>query len=109
MDGPKGWNACKQTLATNPGAYEDEESAYIQQNVDETANGVICLLCGTVIKQKFNVKRHFAIKHNVGNQCSYRCPLCQRVYKNKHSFSNHVYMVHKEMKGLTFEKYAIKE
>lgn len=85
------------------------EEEYIKNNVDETSCGTICLLCGAVIKQRSNVRRHFGNKHNLGDQSSYRCPLCpHRVYKNRHSFANHIYNVHKELKGLTLDKYAVK-
>ena len=79
----------------------------VRAHTDYTAAGAaICTLCGTVIKQRKNLKRHFQIRHfDAGVR--YECPACKRRFGNKYSFSNHVSFAHKELKGLTLDRYAI--
>ncbi len=78
----------------------------MSESVDRTDGGIICMRCGKVIKHECNLKRHFMIAHS-GDDRRYLCPFCQREYKNRHSFGNHVYSTHPEYKGLSIDKYAV--
>ncbi len=82
-------------------------ATYTANHVDRTNSGAcICMLCGTVIKQECNLKRHFVVRHS--ESCQYFCPFCKRSYKNKHSFSNHMSGRHPEYKGLNLDRYAVR-
>ncbi len=77
----------------------------IDSNIDQTEHGCICLLCGVIIKRRNNVPRHFeSVHYDSGVQ--YFCPLCKKVYSNKHRFSSHIYGTHKDWKGINYKKYV---
>jgi len=62
--------------------------------VQESSHGFQCLLCGVVMKQMRNFKRHYMDKHT--EQESHVCRFCNKIYKSKRSMETHQYAYHKE-------------
>jgi len=62
--------------------------------VQESPEGFHCLICGVVMKQMRNFKRHYMDKHT--EQESHVCRFCNKIYKTKHSMETHQYAYHKE-------------
>jgi hypothetical protein len=78
----------------------------VRDNVALTHNGRLCLICGTQIKS--NMKRHFLDKH-FDDGLIYKCPVCQKTYRTRNSFSVHVSNYHKEWKGLDINQCALQK
>jgi hypothetical protein len=71
-----------------------------------TAGGFICKPCNKFMKSWRGIKRHAEESHiNAG--ISYKCPLCNAIFKSKNSLSSHTYTKHPELKGMDFDKCAI--
>lgn len=77
---------------------------FIRDNVVQGANGYLCRLCGTLIKQRRNLYRHFRNQHDT--PVAYFCPKCQKRCNNKNTFQNHVYRTHPEWKGIKFDTFV---
>jgi len=60
----------------------------------QVPEGWQCTLCGVVIKQQGNYKRHFVDKH--GTEKSHICRFCNKAYKTRNSMETHQYLYHKE-------------
>jgi uncharacterized C2H2 Zn-finger protein len=75
----------------------------VSNKTKEVASGFLCLLCGTVVGRRPNMRRHLMNAHIKGEE--YLCPKCDKVYKSKQSFSGHVYAYHKEWKGVKMEEF----
>ncbi len=90
-------------VAAEEAAYYSE---YIQTAVSKTdsgGGGHVCLLCGTVIRSRNNVKRHFLAKHaDLG--CVYVCPGCRKTFEVKRIFLWHIKAHEPQFKGIDPEK-----
>jgi len=62
--------------------------------VQEILEGFQCTLCGSVMKQMKNFRRHLIDKHT--EQQSHVCRFCGKSYKTKHSMETHQNSFHKE-------------
>ena len=67
--------------------------------------GLVCLKCGSVVKNKGTMKTHMRDKH-VNAHLKYRCPVCQRVYGSRNSIANHLSTAHK-MRGIDVDRLAV--
>lgn len=86
--------------------YSMSDVEYLLANkVSKFEGGHYCMLCGVVIKS--NVRRHMENKH-VASDTRYYCPTCDRTFKNRCLFSNHVYKKHVEWKGVSFDDFAVR-
>lgn len=74
---------------------------FYTKNVASTAAGFLCLLCNKFVKLKQSIKRHLRDAH-LDSGISFSCPICQNVYKSRNTFSQHIYTVHPELKGIDF-------
>ena len=84
-------------------------NAFIRDNVERTSAGhAVCRICGSLIRQWANVRRHVLDQH-VDAGTVYMCPACKRPYKNKSSFSQHIYMEHKDWKGIKFSNFKVRK
>lgn len=83
--------------------YAPEDVDYLMETkVSRTVSGMVCMLCGITIKSQ--LKRHFMNRHVAG--ASYRCPACEnKLFPNRHAFTNHVYRNHKEWRGMNFDDF----
>ena len=72
------------------------------QNMGATEGGVVCMACGSFFSGKGSFKRHYRDAHYQPG-LAFRCPSCKHVYKNRPSFSNHLSLKHKELKGLNLD------
>ncbi|XP_040564412.1 uncharacterized protein [Lepeophtheirus salmonis] len=79
---------------------------YRQNKVTSTVSGVLCLICGNVIRQRGNLRRHFSDRHSADGKI-YKCPECQTTYKSKNSFQSHVSQYHKLWKKMDVEKCSV--
>ena len=79
----------------------------MKANVVRGANGFVCRLCGKLIRQLANMRRHFRDKH--GSQKVYFCPECQRHYTGKNGFQTHVYRTHPQWKGIDVDSFLANE
>lgn len=80
----------------------EEQDEFVTKNSVATAEGYICLICGRTYS-KNNQKRHFRDLH-FNTEISYRCPVCKKTYSTRNTFTNHIYVRHKNVKGLDFER-----
>ena len=70
-----------------------EVNEKINQSFEKVASGVYkCLLCDKVSKKSIDIKRHVET-HLEG--VSYPCQQCGKLFRLKHSLSNHVSLKHK--------------
>jgi uncharacterized C2H2 Zn-finger protein len=63
----------------------------------QDGKGFMCQICGTVVKRKNNMQRHFYRRHITG--LVYACPVCCGGYKSKHNLWSHIDKMHKGWKG----------
>lgn len=80
----------------------------VEQHVAVAAAGYLCTLCGSLIKVKTNIRRHFRDMH-LGGLTRFHCPPCGHVYKNMNSFSSHVSKSHREWRGIDLNRFAMQE
>ena len=78
----------------------------IKEKVTTVHNGVLCLLCGKVIRQSSNIRRHFRDRH-LHEGVHYNCPQCQKTYKSRNTFSSHMSMMHKDWGRVNLHNFAI--
>ncbi len=72
---------------------------WLKSNATTTEQGFLCLSCGIHYTHKTSLKRHYRDQHQA-TTTRYLCPICKTVSKNLNSFQNHIYRLHKELKGL---------
>jgi len=65
----------------------------VADNILRVEDGYQCLLCGKIIRQVSNMKRHFEDKHTEGTMKI--CHICYKEYKTQNSLNNHIYTYHK--------------
>ena len=53
-----------------------------------------CEVCGRKFTLKFNLKRHVATLHSVGDVKTFQCDVCSRVFKWKGALTRHFNIVH---------------
>lgn len=75
----------------------------IKDNIVRGNNGIICRLCGKMIKQMSNMRRHFRDKHD--SPVVYNCPECRRSYNGKNGFQTHIYRTHPQWKGVNVDSF----
>ena len=78
----------------------------IKEKVTTVHNGLLCLLCGKVIRQSSNIRRHFRDRH-LHEGVHYNCPQCQKTYKSRNTFSSHMSMMHKDWGRVNLHNFAI--
>ena len=80
--------------------------ALIQENVETTHNGVLCMLCqnGKLLQTK-SIRQHFLAKHIVSQ--IFKCPGCQKYFKGRNSFGSHMSRKHRELKGLILDHFVV--
>ena len=81
----------------------------IAQYATAVDGGHLCTLCGKVIASR--ILRHLQETHRektMARTC-YVCPSCQSPFSTRSSFSNHVYRMHKDWKGLTLDTFLCKK
>ena len=71
-------------------------------------NGILCRLCGKVVKFAKNLKRHFVDSHAVADVL-YTCPSpsCGLRTSHRSKFYNHM-LGHPEYRGMKLEEFASK-
>ena len=62
--------------------------------VREIPEGFQCIICGSVMRQMKNFRRHYIDKHT--EQEGHVCRFCGKSYKTKHSMETHQNSFHKE-------------
>ncbi len=80
--------------------------AITSENLIAIADGFMCRICGANIGRQ-RAKRHILEVHLENNGVRYECPKCKKIYKNRSSFSVHIYNYHKDIKGLKFDQCTI--
>ena len=63
--------------ALNTERTADDLTNFIRINTTSVDSGFLCMMCGTLIRQKTNLRRHFLDKH-VDDGVHYHCPHCNR-------------------------------
>jgi len=86
------------------GQYESEQQYDGNMTMDVTNKGSLpvreipegfqCIICGSVMRQMKNFRRHYIDKHT--EQQSHVCGFCGKNYKTKHSMETHQNSFHKE-------------
>lgn len=79
---------------------------YCDQYLSKTDKGSLCLLCCKTIVRQRNVRLHFLDSHQATQ--AFKCPACLKSYRTKNSFRVHVYRIHKDWKGVDYEKFKEK-
>ena len=69
------------------------------EDIRRVENGYECTICGKIMKQRNNLKRHIRDKHSEDDTI-FICKYCFKSYKSKNSLDNHVSLYHKDEKGL---------
>ena len=78
----------------------------IKEKVTSVHNGMLCLLCGKVIRQNSNIRRHFRDRH-LHEGVHYNCPQCQKTYKSRNTFSSHISTMHRDWGKIDLHNFAI--
>ena len=78
----------------------------IKEKVTSVHNGMLCLLCGKVIRQNSNIRRHFRDRH-LHEGVHYNCPQCQKTYKSRNTFSSHISTMHRDWGKIDLHDFAI--
>ena len=78
----------------------------IKEKVTTVHNGMLCLLCGKVIRQNSNIRRHFRDRH-LHEGVHYNCPQCQKTYKSRNTFSSHISTMHRDWGKIDLHDFAI--
>ena len=66
--------------------------------------GFACLLCGTSIKERKNMRSHMRVRHMKPRQ--YRCDLCNQIFLNR-AFQRHIAKHHPTWVGIDIESFLI--
>ncbi len=82
---------------------KEEYSKYCETSMAVTHAGHACLICGTVIRNKRHVKRHFFNKH-VDYGGVFVCPACSKCFKDKRNFLAHINRQEPLLRGIDPEK-----
>jgi len=77
----------------------------IKEKVTSVHNGMLCLLCGKIIRQNSNIRRHFRDRH-LHEGVHYNCPQCQKTYKSRNTFSSHISMMHRDWGKVDLHNFA---
>ena len=80
----------------------------MKSNVQECDGGFLCLICWKSIKHFRAMRRHMREIHIV-SYVNYRCPPCDKFFKNKRTMKVHVERNHKNWRGVNLETFAVKE
>jgi hypothetical protein len=72
----------------------------------ESAGGFLCMKCNCFVKLKSSMRRHMQENHHQSN-IQFSCPMCKRLYKNRNSFSVHIYTTHPELRGADYSRFAV--
>ena len=67
-----------------------------------TDTGYLCLTCGSHLKSASGFRTHYRDMHQDAG-AKYSCPKCNKIYRTKNSFANHMSMYHKNLRGLDIE------
>ena len=94
--------------ATNNERTADDLTNFIRINTTSVDSGFLCMMCGTLIRQKTNLRRHFLDKH-VDDGVHYHCPHCNRTYRSRNSFTSHISATHKDWKKADINKFAVQK
>ncbi|XP_059089241.1 broad-complex core protein isoforms 1/2/3/4/5-like isoform X25 [Tigriopus californicus] len=90
-----------------PGTSGGDESKDIKNLLSSkftpVAGGHLCLICGTIIRHRENLKRHMVRVHFQSNE-TYFCPVCRSKYPSRPSLQCHLYSIHPELKGLNLDQ-----
>ena len=78
----------------------------IKEKVTSVHNGMLCLLCGKVIRQNSNIRRHFRDRH-LHEGVHYNCPQCQKTYKSRNTFSSHISTMHRDWGKIDLHNFAV--
>ena len=92
--------------ALNTERTADDLTNFIRINTTSVDSGFLCMMCGTLIRQKTNLRRHFLDKH-VDDGVHYHCPHCNRTYRSRNSFTSHISATHKDWKKADINKFAV--
>ena len=87
-----------------------EESLHVeglmQSKIQACDGGFICLICGTSNKQHSSIRRHMREIHL---DRRYRCPSCDKYFKNQRYMKNHVTINHKDwMVDVDYDSLVVK-
>ena len=77
----------------------------IKEKVTTVHNGMLCLLCGKIIRQNSNIRRHFRDRH-LHEGVHYNCPQCQKTYKSRNTFSSHISTMHRDWGKIDLHTFA---
>ena len=86
----------------------DDLTNFIRTNTTSVDTGFLCMMCGTLIRQKTNLRRHFLDKH-VDDGVHYHCPHCNRTYRSRNSFTSHISATHKDWKKADINRFAVQK
>jgi len=82
---------------------------FVQESTTHVGAGILCNICGKVIRHITNVNRHFLDMHAViTSAMGYNCPACKRIYKSKNAILGHIYSAHRDWGGkINVEQFAV--
>ena len=66
-------------------------------------DGKLCFKCGTFLKAKTNMKRHFEERHEVSD-IHYFCPICSKEYPHRRAILKHMGYAHPTLKDMDLNK-----
>ena len=70
--------------------------------------GLMCTICGKVYHNRANAVLHIKDLH-FHDGSKYKCPTCQTLHRTRNAFRVHIYMKHKDWKGVDMEKFVVGE
>ena len=82
--------------------------SFMQNNVMSTAGGFVCVPCGKFMKGRKSIRRHAEDSHVMAG-ITYQCPMCKITRPSKNTFSQHIYRVHPELKGIKYEQCVLRD
>ena len=87
------------------GVFDVEE--LMKTRVQECDGGFICMICGRRISLRGNMVRHLRDQH-LSTGADYRCPPCNKYFKNRADIYNHIRTRHRDWQGVNYDNFAVK-
>ena len=78
----------------------------MQSEVEACDGGFVCMICGKINKHSNSMKRHMPEIH-LSLDNAYKCPTCDKYFKNPTGIYNHIKNKHKEWKGVNYDKFVV--
>ena len=78
----------------------------IQSHVQPCDGGFICMICGRRISHFVNMRRHVREVH-LSSAAEYRCPPCDKDFRNRTAIYDHIRKHHPEWKGVDYARFKV--